>query len=100
MATDSKRFVLKLEAKIIKSPVNRSRYVVARFPRETGGFSYHYFAFGDDDNLINEKTRPAIRRLLNLPNASDTQLNPFYDELWDGTVNMVKVKELRAKTAS
>jgi hypothetical protein len=99
LAIRRKRFLLDVEAKIIVSPVNRLKFLVVRYPRDTGGFSYHYFSLRADDQLYKQKTRPAIRKFLNLPHLTEGEANRFYDAIWDGTVSLKAVKELRAKTS-
>ena len=50
-----KRFLLDIEAKIVASPVNRLRFLVVRYPRNTGDFLTTTFRF-ERRTVLQQKT--------------------------------------------
>ena len=93
-----KNFRPNIEAKILTSPVTARRYVVTRYARESGvNFSYEYFRMGPNDQLHHEPAQAAIREFLGLPKCDVKHINPYYEPIWDGTVDIKSLKQLRTQ---
>jgi hypothetical protein len=63
-------------------------------------WSYHYYPLINDDELGRRiDTTVFLRKLLELPNAKQSDLRDFYDPVWEGTIDKDSeaVKSLRRK---
>jgi hypothetical protein len=97
MARDpEKRHAPPVEARIIDDKTDR--YFVVRYPRAPSpGYSYHYFLLQSGNQLTKLVTRAVIRKILDLPRASENELAKFYDQVFTGEVDMKIVRKLRAE---